>query len=62
MRKIERVVTIFDSPEDAERDLDAHYAAMHPDERLREMSALLNRWGGWRERRLERTARFVSVE
>lgn len=62
MRRMERIVTVFDDPEEAERDLDRHYAAMTPDERLREMSELLNRWGGWHERRLERVARFVDVE
>lgn len=59
---MERTVTIFDDPEQAERELDLHYAAMTPDDRLREMVDLLNRWGGWNERRLERVAHFVDVE
>ncbi len=62
MRKMERTVAIFDDPEEAERELDRHYAALTPDERMREMCELLNRWGGWNERRLQRVARFVDVE
>ena len=58
---VERKVTWFDSPEEAEEADRLHYANMTPQERLDEMVALLNRWGKWNERRLERVARFVEL-
>jgi predicted Fe-S protein YdhL (DUF1289 family) len=58
---MERKVTWFDSPEAAEEADRLRYASLTPQERLDEMVALLNRWGKWNERRLERVARFVEV-
>lgn len=58
---MERIVTWFDSPEKAEEALRKHYRSMTPQKRLDEMVELLNRWGGWNERRLERVARFVEL-
>ena len=55
-----RAARIFDSPEDAERDLVAHYAAMTCDERVAATFALMRRFGGWDEHPLERIARFVD--
>ena len=59
--RIERKITYFDSLEEAERAVDEHYAAMTPQQRLDEMIEMLNRWGHWHERRLERVARFVEI-
>ena len=58
---IGRVLTWYDDPRDAERDDKAHYRAMSPQLRIDEMVGLLNSWGKWNERRLERVARFVEV-
>jgi hypothetical protein len=58
---MERRVTWFNGPEEADAADKAHYAAMTPQQRLDEMVELLNRWGGWNERRLERVARFIEI-
>lgn len=56
-----RKVTWFDSPEAAEREVDAYYASLTPQERLDEMVRLLNEVGHWNERRLERVVEFIEV-
>lgn len=58
--KIERKITRFDNPAEAEEAVRLHYASMTPQQRLDEMVAMLNRWGKWNERGLERVARFVD--
>jgi hypothetical protein len=58
---IARTITWFDSPADADAADRTHYAEMTPQERLNEMVELLDRWGNWHERRLDRVARIVDV-
>lgn len=49
------------SPEDAEEMVWKHYSQMLPQERLDELVLLLNNWGKWHERRLERTAQVLTI-
>jgi hypothetical protein len=58
---IERKLTWFDSPEEAEEAVRQHYRQMTPKQRMDEMVELLNRWGKWNERRLERIYQVIDV-
>ncbi|MFZ4509221.1 MAG: hypothetical protein ACOYON_16155 [Fimbriimonas sp.] len=61
IRKVE--VTWYDDPDQASADLDQHYLAMTPDERVAECVRLMIMCGGWEEHgRIERVARFVEPE
>ena len=57
---IERRITWYENPEDADADLCDHYRKMTSQQRLDEMVELLNRVGKWNERRLTRTARLIK--
>jgi hypothetical protein len=59
--KIDKSKVWIGSPEEAEDALREHYRNMTPQQRLDEMAALLDRWGGWSERRLERVAQFFTI-
>ena len=57
---MDRIVTWFDSPAESDEAIDRHYASLTGQERLDEMVEFLNRWGGWHERRLVRTAEVLE--
>ena len=56
-----RTVKWFDDPRDADLEDAEFYAKMTCQERLDAMVELLNTWGKWNERRLERVAHFVEL-
>lgn len=58
---MKRKVTWYDDPEVAEADIIEHYRKLTPQQRLDEMMELLNKFGGWNERRLERVAQFIEI-
>ncbi len=58
---MERKVTWFDDPAEAEKELSQYHADQTPNERLAAYADLLNRYGGWSERRLERVATIITV-
>jgi len=58
---MERRITFIGTPEEADAADREHYAKMTPQERLDEMIELLNKWGHWNERRLERIVQVLDV-
>ena len=58
---MERKVTWFDGPEEAEAADRAYYASLTPQQRLDVMVELCNRWGKWNEGRLTRVAQIFEV-
>jgi hypothetical protein len=58
---MEKSIEWFDSPDEASDRLDRYYETLTPQQRLDEMIALLNNWGKWKERRLERVAQFIQL-
>ena len=58
---VERTVTWFETPEDADQADILHYSRMTSQEKLDEMVRLLNEFGKWNEQRLNRIVRFVEV-
>ena len=59
--RIERKVTWYDDPDEADAAVREHYENMTPQERLDEMVEMLNRWGKWNERRIVRVAQIIEI-
>lgn len=59
--KIARTFQVFDDPQKADEQISDYYRSLTPQQRLDEMVQLLNRWGQWNERRLERVATIIEV-
>jgi hypothetical protein len=52
----------FSDPPEADEQDRARYAAMTPQQRMDEMCGLLNRWGKWIERRLEKVVEILELD